>query len=172
MSEKDAKKDTTRYAGTRPLAALIPALARKAVGKRGFADARILNEWPKIVGEDLARHAKPDRISFPRGRRDAGTLHILAEGPMATELQHLAPIVVERINAHFGYRAVADIRLLQVPAGTRQTKPLPKPKPGPTARPEALSDLHDRLSGIDDPELRTILERLGTAVLNKNAKKT
>lgn len=172
MADQGRKKDDTRYAGTRPLAALIPGLARKAVGKRGFMDARILNEWPQIVGEDLARHAHPDRLSFPRGRRDAGTLHIRAEGPMATELQHLERIVVDRINAHFGYRAVSGIKLLQAPptrTSERRAKAAPAKKPLPPADPGDLSALKKRLDSVEDPDLRAVLERIGEAVLRRNA---
>ena len=169
MAENGRKKDDTRHAGTRPLAALIPGLARRAVGKRGFTDARILNEWPQIVGEDLARHAHPDRLSFPRGRRDAGTLHIRAEGPMATELQHLERIVVERINAHFGYRAVAGIRLLQTPPARRPKKAVAARKPLLPADPERLSNLHARLEAVEDPDMRAVLERIGESVLRREA---
>ncbi len=167
-----AKPDDKRYGGTRSLASLVPGITRKAVGKRGFTDARILNEWAQIVGEDLARHAHPDRLSFPRGRRDAGILHIRALGPMATELQHLEPIVIQRINAHFGYRAVSGIKLLQVPPtrtpGMGRHAPASK-LPQPPADPETLATLQDNLQRIEDPELRAILMRIGESMLRREA---
>ncbi|WP_421875561.1 DUF721 domain-containing protein [Pacificispira sp.] len=167
------KKDDMRYGGTQSLAAIVPRLARKAVGKRGFMDARILNEWPMIVGADLARHAHPDRLTFPRGRRDGGTLHIRAMGPMATELQHLEPVLVDRINSHFGYRAVAGIKLLQVPptrlpADARKAQS--RKPPAPPADPRQLADLDRRLEEVEDPELRAILRRLGEGILRRNAR--
>ena len=114
--KKPVKRDTeNRVGATRSLAALIPNIAKKAVGKRGFTDARILNDWPVIVGEALAKQAHPDRLRYPAGRRDGGVLTIRALGPVATELAHLEPLVVERINSHFGYRAVAGIKILQAP---------------------------------------------------------
>lgn len=177
MADKRTGKPTAmkdeRRAMTRPLAALVPGLARKAVGKRGFADARILNEWPRIVGDDLARVTHPDRLTFPKGRREGGTLHIRASGPMATELQHLEPVVVERINAHFGFRAVDAIRILQAPPserpGIRRAAP-PKRAPPPPADPKSLAELDHDLERIDDPELRAILRRLGEAVIRQNAR--
>lgn len=171
--DKRKKKDDMRYGGTQSLAAIIPNLARKAVGKRGFMDARILNEWPMIVGADLSRHAHPDRLTFPRGRRDGGTLHIRALGPMATELQHLEPVLVDRINSHFGYRAVSGIKLLQAPptrtpAVERRTEKR-KPAP-PPADSKDLADLDHRLESVEDPELRAILRRLGEGILRRNAR--
>ena len=170
----DDKQDKMRYAGTRPLAALVPSIAKKAVGKRGFTDARILNEWPQIVGADLSRHAHPDRLSFPKGRRDGGTLYIRAMGPMATELQHLEPVLIDRINSHFGYRAVSGIKLMQVPLNRSETartaKAAPK-KPLPPADPKQMAALSDRLDSVEDPEMREILSRLGESLLRREAAK-
>lgn len=157
-----------RSGKTRALAALIPNVARKAVGKRGFVDARILNDWPQIVGEDLSRHAHPDRLRYPPGRRDSGVLTIRAMGPMATELAHLEAVVVDRINAHFGYRAVASIKILQAPP-TRLpmgVKKAPR-RAKPPADPARLASMRERLEDVEDPELRAILDRLGEAILRR-----
>ena len=78
---------------------------------------------------------------------------------MATQLQHLEPQFLERINGHFGYRAVARLRFLH--------GPLPKPALSPRQRKssalsvERLRRLSDTLDGIKDPELRQALEQLG-----------
>lgn len=163
-----------RYAGTRSLAALVPNLARKAVGKRGFTDAKILNDWPQIVGADLAREAHPDRLSFPRGQRDGGTLHIRAMGPVATELQHLEQVLIDRINSHFGYRAVARISLLQVPPTRIPGKTRAKPSAYsqlPPADPGRLAAQQQGLAAIEDPELRSVLQRLGESILRREASK-
>lgn len=168
------RKADMRYGGVQSLSALVPRIAKKAVGKRGFMDARILNEWPTIVGADLARHAHPDRLIFPRGQRDGGTLHIRALGPMATELQHLEPVLVERINAHFGYRAVSGIKLLQAPPTrlpTAKKVAVTRKPPKPPADRARLAEMKQDLEKVEDPELREILERLGEEVLRKQAAK-
>ena len=166
------KPKEKRSGKTRSLAALIPSVARKAVGKRGFVDARILNDWPQIVGEDLARHAHPDRLRYPPGRRESGTLTIRAIGPMATELAHLESVVIERINAHFGYRAVAAIKILQAPATRLPTASKRPPRRAkPPADPKRLAEMRESLDQIEDPELKAILERLGEAILRKDAAK-
>lgn len=173
--KSSGKKPEKRYGGVQSLSALVPRIAKKAVGKRGFTDARILNEWPTIVGADLARHAHPDRLTFPRGRRDGGTLHIRALGPMATELQHLEPVLVERINAHFGYRAVSGIKLLQAPPtrtpAAKKTDAVRR-APRPPVDQARLGEMKQGLERVEDPELREILERLGEEVLRKEAAKT
>ena len=104
-----------RRGGTRHAGALIGKLTRKALGKRGFAHATIVTDWTVIVGEDLSRHTRPLKLTFPKGRRNGGTVHIQTSGPMALQLQHLTPLIIDRINTHFGYTAIAEVRLQQTP---------------------------------------------------------
>lgn len=132
--------------------------------RRGLVDAGLFAEWPSIVGETLADQCLPLRVA--RGQEGVGgTLHIRVAGPLALELQHLEPQVVERINAWFGYRAIAALRFHQgpiekpVPARKRAAQPRPAPSP------EDIAALEQALSGIDDPELRRALDRLGKAVV-------
>ena len=86
-----------------------------------------------------------------------------AGGPLALELQHLEPLVIERINRYFGYRAVAKLSFVQAPATRppRRATNAPPPEPaGPDAARLAAS-----LGGIEDEALRAALAGLGRAVL-------
>lgn len=149
--------------GPRPIGRAVPEVAGKALGKRGLAFGALLTDWATIVGPKLSEHTAPDRLSFPRGKREDATLHIRASGAVALELQHLEPLIVERINGFFGYRAVARIRLLH-------SAPLaPKHRP---VRPRALSaEEESRLTSaterVEDPELRALLDRFGRAVIGR-----
>ena len=40
-----------------------------------------------------------------------GVLQVRVAGPLAVELQHLAPQVLERVNTYLGYRAVTQLKL-------------------------------------------------------------
>ena len=98
-------------------------------GARGFGAGAVLTDWEKIVGAVLARATVPERIAYPQGERSEGTLHLrVGTASLALELQHLEPQMIERINSHFGYRAVARIRILQGPV-KRTESPKPKPRP-------------------------------------------
>ena len=129
--------------------------------KRGSFEARVLSDWHDIVGDDLASQCVPLRLV--RGHEGAGgTLHVRVTGPLALELQHLEPQVIERINAYYGYRAVADLRLHQGPISPPQ-----RPKAAVMARPDPadMAALDESLAAIDDPELRRALRALGESVL-------
>ena len=153
--------ENKRYGGMRALAATLPRVAAPVLGKHGFSEAQLIAQWPAVIGEELARHMAPERISFARGGRRDGTLRLRVEPGFALEAQHREPQILERINAFFGYRAVARLALTQ--------GPLPRgPKPPPPLR--ALGEterraLDRRLAGIEDQGLRDALRSLGEAVI-------
>ncbi len=141
---------------------LVRRLTQPLLGKRGFADGRMVADWTEIAGPLLARSSLPLRIAYARGERTNGTLHLkVAPGGLATEIQHVEPILIERINGHFGYRAVARLSLIQGPL----PPPPPEPVPIPPLDSEAEAKLERTLAGVKDPALRARLESLGRAVL-------
>lgn len=165
-TQTDAAKDKRR-GGTRVAGSLVGALTKKALGKRGFASASIITDWATIVGPDLAKHTRPQKLTFPKGRRDGGTVHILTSGPMALQLQHLAPMVVDRINSFFGYGAVAEIRLVQ---GSLSQGERPKKRHLTRTLTQADQDrLNSLTDGIEDEAVRDRVRRLGAAVLRHSS---
>lgn len=153
--------------GPRRIGQAVPEVAGKALGKRGLAFGALINDWPSIVGHQLSLRTAPDKLSFPRGKREDAVLHIRAMGAIALELQHLEPQIVERINSFFGYRAVAKIKLIHA---------APISAPAPVVRPRALT-MDEELSvmtttaTIEDEELRATLERFGRSLLARPAAK-
>lgn len=161
-------KPTQRRGGFRALAETVAVLTRPIVGKRGFVSEAIVSGWETIVGQRLSPHVMPERISYPRGRQEGGTLHLrLATGALATELQHLEPRIIERINAVFGFSAVARLKVihapLPVPERSSQTRRQP-PAP-PLLTPRMAETLAADLAGISDPSLHAALFALGSAIL-------
>jgi hypothetical protein len=150
-------KASRRGGGLRALAASLPKVTGKAFGRRGLAAGGLVADWPSIVGEQLAA------ISLPRGlsRAGQGTLTLRVESGHALTLQHLEPLVIERINGYLGYRAVARLRLQQGPLGDRAAPPRPTPAP---LSEEEEAGLRARTETVADETLRGALERLGRAV--------
>lgn len=146
--------------GPRPLARSVAKLTTPAIRRRGIAEAGVIVDWPKIVGERLAAASYPEQLSKPRQGGEA-VLRLRVAGSWAVELQHLEPVIVERINAYFGYRAVDRLRIVQGPlppeAGPRE----PRRRPLASAEADAVAAT---VAGIEDDELRTALARLGRAI--------
>src|SRR5690606_3675987 len=107
------REPAARRGQSRAVAELVPAAGRKAFRRFGFIDGAILARWPEIVGPSYARHATPESLSFPRGKRSGGTLHLLVGGAQALMIQHVAPQVIARVNRFFGYEAVSRIAIRQ-----------------------------------------------------------
>ena len=147
--------------GLRAVATSVDKIVRPIWRKRGLAETSLVADWPAIVGPDLANQSHPQRLVRRRGDSD-GTLHLVVAGPLALELQHLAPQVIERINTYFGYRAVARISLHQGPI-----KRPPRPTPAPRELPEPPG-LAERLVFVEDPDLRRALHGLGRAILGRD----
>jgi hypothetical protein len=140
----------------------LPRIAGRVLGARGLGEAQLLTQWASIIGPTLAEQVSPDRLSFPRGERRNGTLRLRVAPAVALEIQHTEPVILERINAFFGYRAVARLVLIQGPP----TRP-PRPRP-PQRRPLTQAEqrlLDQRVESVDDSALREALARLGRAML-------
>jgi hypothetical protein len=130
--------------------------------RQGFASTELVTHWTDIVGEEIAAHCEPMRIKWPRGADveapEPATLVLRVEGPIAIEIQHLSPVILERVNRFFGWRAVGRLALRQAPL-TRRAPLQPRPAPDPelTARLAATID-------VADENLRNALARLGAAI--------
>jgi hypothetical protein len=149
--------------GARPLAELLGATLSDAFRQQGFASAELVTRWTEIVGADIAAHAEPMKIQWPRAVRDEppapGTLVLRVEGPAALEIQHLAGPILERVNRFFGWQAVNRLALRQAPLSRRGKKPAAK-----ALNPEAVAQIAEGLPQDTDEELREALARLGAAV--------
>lgn len=148
--------------GATALAGLLPRVAGKALRQRGFVESAVITRWAEIVGQELAEETAPERIRFPRGQRAGGVLHVRVGGAAALELQHHAPVVVERVNAFFGYPAVARLQLVQAPlppAAERPARVSAEPLDN-----EAEAALAGAVEGVENDELRGALLRLGRAI--------
>lgn len=169
MSEKPpARKPepAPRRAGLRALAVSLPRVTKRLFGKRGFAEGGLAADWPGIVGAELATRCRPGKLAFARAtERREGTLTLRVEAPFATEVQHLAPQIMERINGYFGYRAVARLLLKQVAYSPQPAILGPATQPTKSEPvPEMTPELAARLETVEDPELRAALGRLGRAL--------
>ena len=147
----------------RPLAALLGPCLVAAFKRHGFASTEIVTHWADIVGAEIAAHAEPIKITWPRQgdaeEPEPATLVLRCEGPAVLEIQHLNDVIIERINRFLGWRAIARLALRQAPLRRRIKRPVPAPPDAGEARRIAES-----MTGIADTELRAALGRLGAAV--------
>jgi hypothetical protein len=153
-----------------PVGARVAQLTRDIFRHRGFTQSHILARWPEIVGADLAEFCAPEQMNFPRragegrGPQTGATLIIRVDGPIALEIRHLEPQIIERINGFYGYQAVARLKLIQGPLPARPNRRRPAPR---QLAPRERAELAEALQPIAEPGLKTALERLGTRILGR-----
>ncbi|PPQ18635.1 DUF721 domain-containing protein [Bradyrhizobium sp. AC87j1] len=128
----------------KPLGILLNDVFAEAYAKQGFAARELVTRWAQIAGPEIAAHAEPLKMQWPRpveGQpQESATLVLRVEGPMALEIQHSADVILERVNRFFGWSAV----------GTRD--------------PKSVAKVAESLGDIEDEQLKTALARLGAAI--------
>src|ERR1700726_3600436 len=153
---------------SRPLADLVQTAIGPVLMRQGFGHSGLVLFWDDIVGERLAAMSQPVKVQWPvRQRRAAGndpapaTLIVRVETGFALELQHLAPVVIERVNAHFGWRCISRLLLKQGPVAA---PPLARHGARPLDK-AAVTAAETIVGGAIDEPLRLALTRLGARVL-------
>ncbi|WP_375458797.1 DUF721 domain-containing protein [uncultured Enterovirga sp.] len=155
---------------SQPLADLVGPVLGPALAAQGFTGADLVASWAEIVGERMAEASRPVRVEWPRrrpgesdGAPHPATLVVRVVGAFALELQHLAPLVLERINAVYGWRCVGRLVLKQGPVGRLQP---PKAEKAPLPE-SARIRIAEAVAGLDEAALRQAMERLGRAMATR-----
>jgi hypothetical protein len=152
----------------------VPKLTNKAFEKYGFAAAALITDWATIVGKDMAVYTAPERLKWPRGAgavedmdeadvgRPGATLIVRVEPARALDVQYRAQQLIERINGHFGYRAIGELRILQAPlreGGAARVAEPPRVSISTASAPD--------LASVGDEKLRRALTALRSGMARR-----
>lgn len=104
---------------SRPMVSIREALA-SFFDRRGFAkrleQMRVLDEWPEIVGPQIAAVTEPDSVSAD------GVLRVrVATAPWAAELGLMTPRILAQINRE-GRGRIVSIRWIPGPVDRDRSK--------------------------------------------------
>lgn len=152
----ESKEEPVRRGHARACGDLVGDIAGTSFKRFGFVQGAVVSRWPEIVGDRYARVSTPESIRFPAGKKSGGTLTLTVEGAHAPLMQHLGPLIIERVNRFFGYEAVSKLAFRQGRAmkGHQELK-------RPVAA-DVPKELGEGLREIADPELRACLESLAS----------
>jgi hypothetical protein len=165
-SQKQKKpEDSPRSKRARAVGDMLPDVGRAAFRRFGFIQSSVVTRWREIVGERYAGVSAPESIRFPHGSKSEGVLTLVVEGAHAPMMQHVAPVIIERVNRFFGYQAVERVAfkqgLVRVAQGRKAPPSLRPLHPDPSEpAAEIPADLGESIRQVSDPELRACLESL------------
>jgi hypothetical protein len=150
---------------------LQPRIAAAGKG-RGAGIERLIAQWREIAGEDLGAITTPLRIARGRdtnaGAEGAGaTLTLAVRAVLAPVVQMRLPALIARINAAFGHRAVARIRIVQDGPAAAAFAEAPRPFDPALAAPPPEGGPAE---GIADAGLRDALATLGRNIITRALK--
>lgn len=129
-------------------------LGASALARNGFRDPTLVLHWEEIAGPDIARIARPMKLSE---NSSGSTLTLRAEPGASLFLQHETRQLCERINGYLGRRAVTKLRFVQAPLAA---KLIHKP---PTKRPAHVPSGDPALAYKGPESVRAALVNLARA---------
>ena len=157
----DPRADAPRRGYARAAGDLVGDIAGVSFKRFGFVQSAVVSRWAEIVGERYANVSTPESVRFPQGKKSGGTLTLTVVGAHAPLMQHLTPLIVERVNRFFGYPAVDKIAFRQGRVDTVKRPVRPAPR--------AISrELGEGLREIADPGLRACLESLAAKLVTSD----
>ena len=177
VTTKAAVPTSARSIGVEVSAVLQPLQSKNRRGGpsgKQFVSPDLLAAWPEIVGERLAGlclpvHMKAQPKSRSRHKKageDGAVLEVRADPSIQIDLDYGQALILERINAFFGYQAVASLKVLPKtpsavaePAAATSDPPI---VPTPAARDAARAQVVQ----VEDERLRRVLEELGASVFS------
>lgn len=144
---------------------------REAGESRGFAVSKVLTHWDEIAGPDLAARARPVKIAYS-GHGLGAVLTVLSAGAHAPFVEMQKEVLRQRVNACYGYNAVARIAITQTaPSGFSEARELfqghAAAVPVPPPDPEIDAEARRASAGVRDPGLRAALEDMARSILSR-----
>ena len=160
-----------RRSGAQPVADLVGALMDPILRKKAGMTTGLVAAWPEIAGPRLEKSTRPEKLVWPARRSDLdpfepATLVVACEAAAALRLQHQTSELLARINAFFGFAAVARIKLVQKPVNRE------RPDRRPTLRdlgPADATRIDEMVERIEDPRLRKALRAFAEASLRRSS---
>ena len=151
--------------GPVPLSMQLASLTKNLLGKRGFSNADLLLHWDDVVGQELSKGVRPDKMTYPKGDRENAILHVrVGAGSFAVVVEHQKNIIMEKINTFLGYNAVSDIKIKQDSLEIKNETPKQEEK---KLSPIQCEELAKRLENIKDEQIREKLFNIGTKIFFK-----
>ena len=87
-------------------------IVEKNLSRLGSIQNHILFNWAHIAGQ-YADITIPHKIKFGRKKNIDGQITIKVQNGFGLEVQYAIPLLLDQINARFGFKAISKIKIIQ-----------------------------------------------------------
>lgn len=176
ITTKAAVPTNARSIGDQVSKLLEPLQGSRSAGKQ-FVALDLVAAWPEIVGPRLAGLCLPVKLKpAPKSRSrhvkavDGGILEVCADPAMVIDLDYGQALIVERINAFYGYSAVSALKVVAKPLLRQETKAQAVRSAVPPTQAE-IDQAASQTCSVEDPALRKALAALGASIAASSREK-
>ena len=145
--------------GLRPLSNTLPAQIKKILKKNGFNLSSIVDNWTRIVGNNISNNCYPINIRAQGNSKEVTLILNVIHGK-EIDVEYNKKNIIDKINSYFGYSFINNIQIKIISTkftSLTKTKGIKKYK----------NSFDSNLKKINDNNLKSKLERLINAYNDK-----
>lgn len=139
-----------------PLSVSILKIYRNSSKNNNPQFLSLIKNWDRVIGKEYCKIVSPMKISPKKG-----TLIISSNRNFSTEAQYIIPVLLEKINHFYGYKAFKDIDFV---FKNKQIERKNRYKP---INSETKDKIEKIVCNIENDSLKESLERLGKSMASK-----
>ena len=109
-NKKDNNKSNTFIQGLKPFSRSIPHGLKKLLKKGSYNFSNIINNWTKMVGNDISKSCYPSTIKMGKEMNN-GTLVLNVIHGNELTVEYGKQEIIDKINSFFGFKCIKEIRL-------------------------------------------------------------
>ena len=161
MHKKKVNNSLTKnfIQGLRPLSNTLPPQIKKILKKNGFNLSSIVDNWNKIVGNNISNNCYPINIRAQGNSKEVTLILNVIHGK-EVDVEYNKKNIIDKINSYFGYSFINNIQIKIISTkltSSTKIKGIKKYK----------NSFDNNLKKINDNNLKSKLERLVNAYNEK-----
>jgi len=126
MHYKQNNKETKTYVqGLRSFGNTLPRGVKGILKRNGYNYSEIINKWNMLVGKDISKLSYPKTIKMNKINKNS-TLVVAVERGNEIEVEYSKNSILNKINGHFGYKLLNQIKIETFNSKTQKKKKLIK----------------------------------------------
>ncbi len=162
MHKKKTNNSLTKnfIQGLRPLSSTLPQQIKKVLKKNGFNLSSIVDNWTKIIGNEISNNCYPINIKAQGNSKDVTLILNVMHGK-EIDVEYNKKNIIDKINSYFGYIFIKNIQIKIINSKSISSKKNVSMK-------KNKNNFNDELKKISDIHLKNKLEKLISAYAEKN----